>query len=343
VSGKPPVRREVGDQIDHLAPTQALPSPIAPPPRPRTAASASPADPSRLPTDVASATTQVDRSSRNQFITVAEVERAAAEKERHEQLWQLLWQGLTAAVVVAVLGGVAWFLLKPPTADQVYERIMAVANDEHGDLRDARNGIEQFLDKHAGDPRAGQISELKRTLELDLLERRARRRSRNDKELVPLEREYRAAMTSEENGPSACVKSLEAMLAVHGSGTNDGDNDTESSLWLALARRKVEQLRPQALTEQQDDAKRISELLADAASLAARATIANDASARKKLDAQRRVILENVVEVYAERPHAAEAVAFAKRELADRPPAAASGTGPALNADTPATNTPGNN
>ena len=386
VPGKPPDRREAGDQIDYLAPTQALPNPIAPPPRPRTvptgkaappqspprqptahgpqptagstgitqdltgrsvsprtAASASPADPSRLPTDMASATTKVDRSSRNQFITVAEVERAAAEKERREQLWQLLWQGLTATVVTAALGGVAWFLLKPPTANQTYERIMAVANDEHGDLRDARNGIQQFLDKHASDPRAGEIRQLKRTLDLDLLERRARRRLRSDKELAPLEREYRAAMTSEENGPSACVKSLEAMLAVHGSDINDGGDDAESSLWLDLARRKVEQLRPQALTEQQDDAKRIRELLADAASLAARATIANDESARKKLAAQRRVILENVVEVYAERPHAAEAVAFAKRELDDRTPAAASGTVPSLNTDTPATVTPGTN
>ena len=380
---KPLVRREVGENIDLLAPTQTLQNPIAQPPRPRTvptgkaappqsplrqpgggsqrptagstditqdlkggnvvpptAASASPGDPSRLPTDVASATTQVDRSSRNQFITVAEVERAAAEKERREQLWQLVWQGLSAVVVVAALGGVAWFLMKSPTADQVHERIMAVANDEHGDLRDVRNGMEHFLDKHAGDPRAGQIRDLKRTLDLDLLERRARRRSRSDKELTPLEREYRAAMTSEENGPSACVKSLEAMLAVHGSDTTNKGNDTESSLWLDLARRKVEQLRPQASTEQRDDAKRISELLADAASLAARAAIANDESARKKLDTQRRVILENIVEVYDERPHAAEAVAFAKRELAGQRSATESGTGPAPNTDTPATNTP---
>jgi eukaryotic-like serine/threonine-protein kinase len=343
--GKPPVRREVVDDIDLLAPTQALPSPIAPPTRPRTAASASLGAPSRLPTDVASATTQVDRSSRNQFVTVAEVERAAAEKERREQVWQLVWQGLTAVVIVAALGGVAWFLMKPPTADQAYERIMAVANDEHGDLRDVRSGMEHFLDKHAADPRAGQIRELKRTLDLDTLERRARRRSRSDqsgssKELAPLEREYRAAMTSEENGPSACVKSLEAMLAVHGSDTTNGGDDTESSLWLALARRKVEQLRPQALTEQRDDAKRISELLADAASLAARATIANDESARKKFTADRRVILENVVEVYAERPHAAEAVAFAKRELAGQPSATTPGTGPAASITTPDSKTP---
>jgi hypothetical protein len=150
-------------------------------------------------------------------------------------------------------------------------------------------------------------------------------------------------MTSEENGPSACVKSLEAMLAVHGSNATDEGDDTESSLWLDLTRRKLEQLRPQALTEQQDDAKRIGELLADAASLAARADIANDDAARKNLEAQRRVILENVVEVYARRPHAAEAVAFAKRELANQPAAPITGTGPATNTspttiDTPKTN-----
>ena len=36
VPSKPPVRREMGDDIDLLAPTQALPNPIAQPPRPRT-------------------------------------------------------------------------------------------------------------------------------------------------------------------------------------------------------------------------------------------------------------------------------------------------------------------
>jgi hypothetical protein len=123
-------------------------------------------------------------------------------------------------------------------------------------------------------------------------------------------------MTSQENGPSACVKALEAMLAVHATdGTNNAADD-ETNLWLDLARRQVEKLRPQALAEQRDDGKRIDELLAEAASLAARAEIANDEAARKKLLSQRRVILENIVEVYAERPHAAEAVAFAKRELA---------------------------
>jgi hypothetical protein len=262
---------------------------------------------------VASATTQVDRSLRNQFTTVAEFERATAERERRDRLWQLGWQGLTTVVLVASLAGIAWLLMRSPTADQIYDRIDAVATDEHGDLRDVRDAMDQFLEKHAGDPRAGRIRDLKRRLELDVLERRARRRSRSDQEFTPLERDYRAAMTNEEHGPTACVQSLEAMLAVHAKASPGGD--AEDNLWLDLARRKLEQLRPQALAEQQDDAKRIGALLAEAASLAARAEIANDAAARKKFDTQRRAILANVVEVYSERPHAAQAVDFARREL----------------------------
>ena len=367
--GQPPARRDIMNEIDLLAPTQDLVAPVAPAPAPgkeqpkqppaavpigraprptagstaitqdltgrsavpRTAASASPADPSRLPIDVASATTQVDRSQRNQFTTVAEFERAAAEKARREQLWQVFWQGLAATVVAVALAGVVWFFMQAPSADQLHDRIVAVADDEHGDLRDVRDQMDDFLATHADDPRAGRIRDLKRTLDLDLLERRARRRSRSDKGLTPLERDYRAAMNSEEKGPSACVKALEAMLAVHASGvatasSSKGDADAEANLWLALARRKVEQLRPQALAEQQDDAKRIGELLAEAASLATRADIANDEAARKKLAAKRRAILENIVELYAERPHAAEAVGFAKRELADQSSTPASGT-----------------
>ena len=192
--------------------------------------------------------------------------------------------------------------------------------------------MERFLNAHAGDPRAGRIRDLKRQLDLDILERRARRRARGDKGLTPIERDYRAAMNDEELGPSACVKALEAMLAVHGPDASKGPAaskepaDAEENLWLELARRKVDQLRPQAAAEQRDDAKRIAELLAEAASLAARAEIANDESARKAFTDQRRVILENIVEVYADRPHATEAVAFAKRELANQPSPPASGT-----------------
>jgi len=355
--GKPPAGRDLANRIDLLAPTQAFEPPAAPMPPakpvakpagrvpqrtagstaitqdlpagrqvPRTAHSAVPAAPSRLPTDVASATTQVDRSQRNRFTTVADFEQAAAEKAQREQLWQLLWQGLTAAVTLAAVAGIVWFVMKVPTADQLYARITAVADDEHGDLRDVRSDMERFLETHGSDPRVARVRDLKRTLDLDVLERRARRRARGDKEFTPIERDYRAAMNEEELGPSACVKAIEAMLAVHGPTASKAPDDSEENLWLQLARRKVEQLRPQAAAEQRDDTKRIGDLLAEAASLAARADIANDESARKTFTDQRRAILENILKVYADRPHAAEAVAFARRELADQTSTPVSGT-----------------
>lgn len=364
----PPKKPDQG--LDHLAPTQALPAPIAaaaqvsrgrptagiPQPTgnslrptagstdvtqdfndrsavPHTAASASPAGASRLPTDVASAPTLVDRSQRNQFITIAEAERVAEEKARREHFWQLLFQGLTAAVLmISVIGG-GWLLLKPLSVDQLYGRIMAVANDPHGDRRDARDEIELFLTKHAADPRAGEVGTIKQELDRARLELRLRRAARGDKIPSPAERDYRAAMTSEKFGPSAFIKALEAMLAVHTSGGTLSTPSPDSGPILDLARWKVEQLRPQAVAEQQEDGKRIEELLAGAASLAARAKIANDDIARKKLAGQRQGILENLVEVYAQRPHAEDAVVFATRELAASPTRPQAATAPPTGAD----------
>jgi len=286
--------------------------------------------PSRLPTDVATAATQVDHGERNRFVTVAQSEREAAAKARREWLWQTSWQAATFATVAIGMVWAVSSLLRQPTADTLHGRIMAIADAPDGDLRDARTAMETFLERHGDDPRADRVRELKRTLDLDILERRARRRSRGDRELQPLERDYRAAMANEQDGPSACVRALDAMLAVHASAAPPAD--TPESLWLDLARRKVEQLRPQAAAEQRDDATRIDELLAEAASLAARAEIANDAAARRQFTTQRRAVLGSIVEVYARRPHAAEAVAFATRELAASAtvPAAASPAGPTI-------------
>jgi hypothetical protein len=336
-----------GQEMDLLAPTRPVPAAVgpAPPPaarsqRPTAGSTAVTQDftgrsdvHSRLPTDVASATTQVDHTPRNRFTTLEEFEQNSAARERREQRRQLLWQGLTTALVIAAVTWAGRLLMKPPSADTLFARITAVATDEHGDLRDVRDDIDRFLDKHASDPRAGRVQDLKHTLALDLLERRARRRLRSDKELTPLERDYRAAMSDEENGPSACVKSLEAMLAVYAKRTPSEaakDDGGEAGLWLDLARRQLERFRPRAEAEQRDDLKRIGELQTEAASLAARAEIANDESARKSFAAQRREILQNIVDVYADRPHAADAVAWARRELADPPSAPAS--------DTPGTN-----
>jgi hypothetical protein len=322
--------------VDLLAPTRDR---SAAPPQPRAAAAAPPthrdaateatqdfvADPraaasvaagSRLPTDVASAATVVERGPRNRFTTVEEYERLTAEQARREQSRQTLWQGLAAAGIAAAIAAGAWFLLKPPSADTLHRRIMAIAEDPHGDLRDARGDIDRFLSRHGDDTRADAIRGLGRKIELDALERRARRRIRGDKELAPIERDYRAAMAEETHGASTCVKALEAFLTVHGS-TAPATADEDDGMWADLARRQLDRLRPQAEREQQEDMQKIAKLLDEARSLAARAGIANDETARAAFVAQRRQLLEKLVQMYGRRPHAAEAVAFAKRELGD--------------------------
>jgi len=275
---------------------------------------------SRLPTDVATAATVVERGPRNRFTTVEEYERLTAEQARREQTRQALWQGLAAAATAIAITAGAWFLLKPPSADTLHRRIMAIAEDPHGDLRDARGDIDRFLSRHGDDPRADAIRGLDRKIELDALERRARRRIRGDKELAPIERDYRAAMAEETHGASTCVKALEAFLTVHAStapAPADAAADEGDGLWADLARRQLDRLRPQAEREQQEDMQKIAKLLDEARSLAARAGIANDETARAAFVAQRRQLLEKLVQMYGRRPHAAEAVAFAKRELGD--------------------------
>ena len=278
-----------------------------------TAALALPAKPSQIPTAAASAETLVDRSLRDTFTRMAEEERNKAEAEAREQRWQLVWQMLTGTVVIAASAFGGCLLFKPVTADQLHQRIMAVVDEKTGDRRDVRDEIELFLERHGDDPRAADIRTHKHDLDLDRLEIRLRRRPRSDQDQTPLERDYRASLPTEKDGPSAWLKSLEALLAVQGERPHAKSDD---NLLLDLIRRQMDRLRPRAAEEQQDDLSLIEKLVAKAASFAARAQIANDEVARRNLIAQQRATLENIIEVYAKRPYAAEAVETAQRELA---------------------------
>ncbi len=254
---------------------------------------------------------------RNTFITVEELDRATREALDRRRRREATLRSTAAALGLGLLVAGAGVLLRPLSADELHARIMAIAADDDADLRDARPLIDTFLARHAADPRADAIRDLDLTLDLDALERRGRRRPRAGRAIPPLERDYRAAMAREADGPSACAAALEALLAVHADGP--APTDSEHDLWLALVRRQLDRLAPLAAREQADDAARVAAALAEAAELATAA--AGDAARRTDVLARRRALLEGVVEVYAQRPHAAAAVAEARRLLAaDAPP-----------------------
>jgi hypothetical protein len=169
-----------------------------------------------------------------------------------------------------------------------------------------------------------EVRALDRRIDLDALEKRARRR-RDDVFMLPLEREYRSAMAREAESPIACIAALEAILTLH---ANDAATATPTSdevedqpaLWLDLVRRQIDRLRPAAEKEREQDIARAEASLAEAADLALRVESEADADARSALAKRRRDLLSGIVEIYASRPHVAAAVNEARR-LLEIPPA----------------------
>ena len=193
---------------------------------------------------------------------------------------------------------------------------MAVATDDEADLRDAGPLIDLFLERHSADPRAAGIRALATTLDLDALERRARRRPLGGRVLPPIEREYRAAMEREAESPAACTAALDAVLDVHAHTAEPGMSAAEHELWLALARR----LRPLVSRERAEDTARAQATLEQATAVANAAATTIDPAKRTALEARRRELLESVVEIYGERPHMADVVSRTKKLLSESQP-----------------------
>jgi eukaryotic-like serine/threonine-protein kinase len=276
----------------------------------------------RRPTEPATEGGRTTTARVNRFTTVEELTAAArAEAEviaRRENRLRMA----VAAGIAAVLAAVGYLLLRPETADDLHADILAIASDKGGDLRDARSLIDRFLERFPHDSRVAEIRDLDRSLDLDLLERRAgRRRRRDDPDMAPLEREYRAAMEREEESPLACTAALEAILALHADDAppdgkaSDRAPEDDPALWLALVRRQIARLEPLAAKERAEDVDRASATLAEAARLATEATAAEGAS-REALEDRRSSLLRGIIEIYGSRPHVAEAVAEARALLA---------------------------
>jgi len=325
--------------IDLYAPTQAVPvagaTAAAPPPPAQTAAATGAlAGNTTKPVEVAAvagtgfdpaSATVVDRSPRKRFTTVEELDRVATAREARARGIEQRWQAVVALVTLVALVGGGYFLLRKPSAEQLFGRIDAArrAAAQGGDLRDAGPAIEEFLRRFPDDPRVAQVAALDRTLAVDRLEKRARRRPLGVRPLSPLERDYRAAMDRESDSPSACREALDALVAVHtdaataGSASPpiEGESAIDATLWIDLARRQLERLGPAAAQEQAEDARRIAELFQQADALAAQAA-AEDSTESPRLLARRRELLQSIVELYETRSHAAAAVATAREKLA---------------------------
>jgi serine/threonine-protein kinase len=257
------------------------------------------------------------RAATTRFTTVEDLDRSLREDASREANRDAILKAVVGVVLMVGFAGFAYWLVRPLSADALHARIMAIADDPSADLRDAQRSIDDFLSRFEDDPRATKIRDLDTTLDLDALERRARRRLPKSAVPRPLERDYRAAMVRESESPLACMTALEAILALHKPSSVDQTTPDaqEDALWLALVRRQIDRLKPVATQERTEDTERATATMAEAAALAIEARTAAPPD-RPAILARRRELLASFVEMYAGRPHVAAAVAEAERLLA---------------------------
>jgi serine/threonine protein kinase len=186
--------------------------------------------------------------------TVAELDRAARGLARRRLLWQMAWRTIAFVGLMGMVAAGSWVLLRRPEPAELHARVLATvaANPDRIDgLKDAEPDILRFLDSYPHDDLAAAVRGLKREIDVDRLETRARLRDR--KPVAPflrIERDYRMALALKSSDPAGCVAALEEILATPrdalavplAAGAEPDELARDPDLWIALVRRQIQSL-----------------------------------------------------------------------------------------------------
>lgn len=216
------------------------------------------------------------------------------------------WQTGILAVALLLIGLFAWWTLQPPSADSLYERIMArTANGALGAILEAEDDIREFLSRYPDDPRTAQVRQFEKEINLRQyqIERQFEpplKRTSRDKDLKPIERAYWEALNYLHLDPELGIAKLQALVALYEGSVTEADPQYRC---LVLAKRRLARL-------QEETKKQVAEQLAE---------IENRLSAADALrprDPQRAAtIYRAILELYGNKPWAAEAVRRAQQAL----------------------------
>jgi len=224
----------------------------------------------------------------------------------------------TALLLLALLGmgGVFWYLLQPPSADALYARIAEHVNqqDVRG-LADAEDDICDFLMRFPDDPRAEWLRQQREELELNRLERKFERRAAGllrSEQLAPVEQAYLEAIQYSRIDPDRGLAKLQAILDLYDQPT---DASTPLARCLELTRRRVQKLK----TRIEDQAVPNAALVDERVRAALKLLPSNPDRARR--------ICRAIVELYHDKPWAADGVRAAE-QLLSGPAAAAENSSP---------------
>lgn len=268
------------------------------------------------------------------FTTVEDLARSTRAREARAHRLRIIGGSLVALATMAGVTFVAWGFLKPviwPSADARYECILAVSGNP-ADLRDPCPLIQEFLEEHPGDERADGVRSMGREIALERLRKRSRRRLPGYTPKSEAERLYLEAIRATATNPATAVEKLRRLIestsAAAAAGPMADDpcaavERPDDSMWCELARRQFELVEPLVTlqdatqrAEKETEAARAAAMLKRAAGYQREAETTTDAARRVIAITLRHQLLEELVEAFADKPHAANAVAEARRLLA---------------------------
>jgi eukaryotic-like serine/threonine-protein kinase len=304
--GEPKRTAEPEPLADDLPATQELPSKTRLPEQTLPTASALPAPAERVPTKI-----DIGRpTTRGHFVPVTEKDLDRVEAEPHHPALGA-WQTWALAGTLLAIGLATRWFLQPPTAVALYGRITAETTDAAMksivQAQEAQNDINEFVNRYADDPRIGKVRAAEKQVDLYRAEwkfdQHVKGRMRVNG-LLPIERMYLEAIGHARLNPTLAMTKLQALLDLY---NQPGDETGATGQCLIVARRRLAQLRTE-----------VDKFAAD--QLAVLREHLKAADAMRQTDPQQaRIMYRAVVELYADKPWAAEAVHHARESLQKLP------------------------
>jgi eukaryotic-like serine/threonine-protein kinase len=204
--------------------------------------------------------------------------------------WTEILHGLLAPQTLALLGGLlivvlgGWYLMQPATADSLHRQIeAAAANGDVEILRAVRPKIEDFLARFPDDPRADSVRGMQDEL----------------KQTHPIQRAYVEAKRYVLIDPEVALAKFSALIDVY----DDATDSDVTRHYVKLARQQRDRVQKQIDSYAPEGRKLVESRMARAAEVAAE----NPTLARR--------IYLGVIELYGEKPWAADLVAKAQAAL----------------------------
>ncbi len=240
----------------------------------------------------------------SRFVAVSEEELDEIVEEEPRPVFS--WQTGAIVIALALMGATALWVLKQPTADELYQRIKTkTADGTIQSIRQAEDDINNYLDHYSNKKSAAEIRKYQTEIELDRMQREfdlLSKRLVNKKKLQPIGQAYAEARNYVQLDPEVGMAKLQAIVDLYEQ-PGHGAGASEQELCLILVNRHLAQLRGELKKRQADQLEMIQDRLSAADAL--------QSSDPNRAEAMYRA----VVELYGQKPWAAEPVERRRKAL----------------------------